>query len=85
MVKVLCGTIDANKEPLFLRVYMLTDKIKPPLIIHIPFRHKDEMIQIKFIDLQLPPVNMHADTGFSQNYIFFGQISQPFLQKLHAS
>ncbi len=40
------------------------------LIIQIPFRHKDEMIQIKFIDLQLPAVNMHADTGFSQNDFF---------------
>ncbi len=59
---------------------MVQDKIKTHLIIHIPFRHKDEMIQIKFIDLQLPAVNMHADTGFSQNDYFLSKFPNLFLQ-----
>ncbi len=66
---------------------MIQDKIKTHLIKLIPFRHKDEIIQIKFIDLQLPAVNIHADTGFSQKYfyIFLVKVSQPFLTKLRAS
>jgi len=36
------------------------------------------MIQIKFIDVQVPAVNMHADTGFSQNYSFFFKVSHPY-------
>jgi len=43
------------------------------------------MIQIKFIDVQVPAVNMHADTGFSQNYSFFFQsFPSLFFTKLRA-